>query len=235
MTTPFTYCITHIPSGKRYYGVRYKDGCHPSDLWNKYFTSSKIIRKMINEDGLASFDVEIRKIFTSKDAACKWETTVLRRMRVTESENWINQSYGTPPKLISHSETSKKKISQSLKDGYDSGHIKPSMGMRGKKQRPGFAKGASNPFFGRTHSAESLQKMRENRKSTKGYRLSEETKKKISDVKKGKPFTGYGGNDPEVRERARQTMIGMKRSPESRERMRQARLAYINRQKEQNE
>ena len=37
MTIPFTYYLYHKPTGKKYYGVRFKKGCHPDDLWNKYF------------------------------------------------------------------------------------------------------------------------------------------------------------------------------------------------------
>ena len=41
MGIPYTYRITHLPSGKHYYGARYAKDCHPSDLWVIYFTSSK--------------------------------------------------------------------------------------------------------------------------------------------------------------------------------------------------
>jgi hypothetical protein len=48
---PFTYLIKHIPTGRNYYGVRYKKGCHPNDLWLKYFTSSKKIKGLIKKYG----------------------------------------------------------------------------------------------------------------------------------------------------------------------------------------
>jgi len=40
-TIPYTYKLIFKPTGQYYYGVRYAKGCQPSDLWDKYFTSSK--------------------------------------------------------------------------------------------------------------------------------------------------------------------------------------------------
>ena len=37
--TPYTYLIGWSNLNKFYYGVRYGKGCHPSDLWVKYFGS----------------------------------------------------------------------------------------------------------------------------------------------------------------------------------------------------
>lgn len=91
MTIPYTYLIIHIPSNKKYYGVRYAKGCHPSDLGVKYFSSSKVILSMIKKDGLNSFKFTIRKTFESKQKACEWETKVLRRLKVHINENWINK------------------------------------------------------------------------------------------------------------------------------------------------
>lgn len=78
--TPYTYKVTHISSGQWYYGVRYANGCDPSDLFVKYFTSSKDIQFLLNQDGPTAFRIEIRQKFLTKDAAIKWEATVLRKI-----------------------------------------------------------------------------------------------------------------------------------------------------------
>lgn len=80
MTTPYTYRIKHNPTGTWYYGVRYANGCHPDDLFKVYFTSSTKVRKLIKQDGLHSFTPEIRKTFSTKEEAIKWEFRVLRRV-----------------------------------------------------------------------------------------------------------------------------------------------------------
>lgn len=92
--TAYTYLITHIPSGKRYYGVRYKSGCDPSDLWVTYFTSSKIVKQLIERDGKESFSVSIRKTFFDSRQALKWEATFLTKIDAATNPAWLNQSNG---------------------------------------------------------------------------------------------------------------------------------------------
>lgn len=90
MCLPYTYKITHIPSGKWYYGVRFARGCHPSDLWVKYFTSSNIIKQLIRQDGKGSFKSEVRKIFNTKEQAISYEHRVLRR--IIRFKNCLNKN-----------------------------------------------------------------------------------------------------------------------------------------------
>lgn len=80
MTIPFTYRVLHIPSGKWYYGVRYAENCHPTDLWSTYFTSSDVIKSLIQTDGHDAFKPEIRRTFASSQQAIRWELKVLRRV-----------------------------------------------------------------------------------------------------------------------------------------------------------
>jgi len=115
--TPFTYVLTHVPTGKRYYGVRYALKCNPRDLWTTYFTSSLYVRQLIEEYGKDSFLFEVRKIFDNKIEALVWEHKVLRRLKVRKSDKWINKTdhvtYRRSPnsKRKPHSEASKRKMS----------------------------------------------------------------------------------------------------------------------------
>lgn len=90
--TPYTYVITDLSSGKRYYGCRYAKGCHPSDLWKTYFTSSKAIKKLIKENGKENWITEVRHIFTDIIECKIWEEKVLRRIGVPKNPLWFNQS-----------------------------------------------------------------------------------------------------------------------------------------------
>lgn len=99
MTTynPYTYLIRHNPTGAVYYGVRWKNvrlSTQPEDdLWVNYFTRSTRVHKLIEEYGKDSFSVEIRKKFDSVDKARKWESEVLRRMKVlTKPWLWLNRT-----------------------------------------------------------------------------------------------------------------------------------------------
>lgn len=115
MTTPYTYCIKHLPSGKRYYGARWAKNCHPTDLWVTYFTSSSVIKKLIEKDGPESFTYEVRKIFNSRESALYWEQRVLCRLKILKNTNWFNRGYFSKDRLKSIlDEDRNRKISQSL-------------------------------------------------------------------------------------------------------------------------
>ena len=88
--TPFTYCLTFLPTGERYYGVRYAKDCHPSQLWTTYFTSSIPIADLIEEHGKDSFSIQIRKTFITAEQARSWETKFLTRIDAAKHPEWLN-------------------------------------------------------------------------------------------------------------------------------------------------
>lgn len=63
MYLAYTYLITNKITNQYYYGFRCKNvklKRHPEeDLWIKYFTSSKRVKKLIEEYGKESFDIQI--------------------------------------------------------------------------------------------------------------------------------------------------------------------------------
>ena len=97
------------------------------DLWVNYFTTSRLVEKLIKKYGKESFEYEVRKEFDTTDQAREWETKVLQRMRVIDSpDTWLNR---TDNKAIlnevhprgalgikrHHSEETRKKMSASAK------------------------------------------------------------------------------------------------------------------------
>ena len=92
--TPFTYVITHIPTGKRYYGARYSRYCKPEDLWTKYFTSSCYVHNLIKEDGKDLFKVSIRKVFNSVEKCRSWESRFLHKINARFNIHWLNAHNG---------------------------------------------------------------------------------------------------------------------------------------------
>jgi group I intron endonuclease len=198
ITIPFTYCLTHVPTNRRYYGVRYKKGCCPADLWDKYFSSSRTVQILINKYGLSSFTCEIRKTFSNKQDAINWEHKVLRRLKVVGRSEWINANVGKA------SQNDGRKFSNQTK-------LKMSLSQIGEK----------NGFFGKTHTEEARKKISE---GNQGRTHTEETKKHLSEVKKGKPFSGYNSNTPDAIRKRALANTGKKRTLEQRERMRKAHL-----------
>ena len=94
----YTYYLYHIPTTKKYYGARQANQCEPAnDLWNEYFSSSKLVVALIEEYGKASFVAEVRKTFDTAKEAFAWEQKVIDRMHAVERDDWLNQSNGIGP------------------------------------------------------------------------------------------------------------------------------------------
>lgn len=116
MRKPFTYCVTHIPTNKRYYGCRYSKDCNPNDLGKTYFTSSKHVKQLIKEQGIQNFSFEVRKVFDSIDKCRKWEHKVLTRLNASKSDKWLNKHNGGQKFYCTeHSLETRRKLSKALK------------------------------------------------------------------------------------------------------------------------
>lgn len=89
----FTYLIVNKITNQWYYGVRYAIGCKHSDMLHSYFTSSKYVKQDIQSLGLDNFQCTIRKSFDSVELAKKWESTVLRRMKVRTNDMSYNKHH----------------------------------------------------------------------------------------------------------------------------------------------
>ena len=174
---PYTYLIKHRPSGKVYYGLRCANKVEPhNDLWKHYFTSSLKVQQLIEETGLDSFDVEVRKVFETKEQAVVWETRVLTRCKALYDDRWINQNVAG---YIVPTEESRKKISN-----YHKGKSK-SIEQIEKIKKSNLGKNK-----GRVQTEEHRRKNSEANKGAKnpryGKEVTEETRRKISEAKKGK-------------------------------------------------
>jgi len=55
---PYYYVIKHKPSGKLYVGSQYGKNSNPENLLTTYFTSSKLVKELIEKDGVESFEIE---------------------------------------------------------------------------------------------------------------------------------------------------------------------------------
>ena len=52
---PYFYKIQHKPTGKIYIGSQYGKNSDPKNLLNDYFTSSKSVKRLMEQDGMESF------------------------------------------------------------------------------------------------------------------------------------------------------------------------------------
>ena len=93
---PYTYCITFLLTGQRYYGCKYannkNDVSNPKDFWVSYFTSSKEIKELIAIHGKEAFTCQIRQTFKTKEETILWEHKFLTRINAASNPEWFNKS-----------------------------------------------------------------------------------------------------------------------------------------------
>ena len=170
---PYTYLIKHIPTNKYYYGVKFKKGCHPNDFWIKYFTSSKKVKGLIRRYGKKSFQFEIRKTFKTPQEAIKWESKVLKRMKVIYRDDFLNltDNKSIDPDFLSKVRKGRKHSKETIQ--------KMIINNTGK----------NHPMYGKKLSKKTKLKLR---LINLGKKHSKKSIKKMSLVKMGKNNNMYG-------------------------------------------
>jgi hypothetical protein len=205
---PYTYLIKHRPTGKVYYGFRSANRVDPcDDLWKQYFTSSPGVQKLIEETGADSFDVEVRRVFETKEQASNWETRVLRRCRVLEDNRWLNQNIAG---YIVPTEESRKKISDFHKGKAKSEEHRQKM-REAQKGKPKKSIVYKTPEYRAL-----MSKIKSGKGNARyGAEVSEETRRKISKANKGKSAANKGiPMSEEQKQKLREQMVGRKVDPE---------------------
>lgn len=200
--TPYTYIIECKPISKKYYGVRYAKGCKPDDLWKTYFTSSKIVRNLIETYGKESFEIQIDKEFETVEEAIDYEHQFIITNNLSSNPNWLNvhrrKAIDFNDPVIS------EKLSIARKGRVTSEETKKKLSAigKGKKLSEETKRKISESSKGKTISQESIDKARESKKKsgknqgeshwTYGKQRDEETRRKISEALKGKSYNvGY--------------------------------------------
>lgn len=190
MYQSYVYRVTNIFTNQFYIGSRTENvtKCrHPEDdLWKHYFTSSKKVKQMITEYGIDSFTVEILSKHDSYED-CFWEEQRLifesKTDKLRLNKAYINPSTGKKV-LTVYNETDEdrdrriKKMSDTKKGKFNSNGHYGLKHTEETKQKMREAQASLNY----THSEETKQKMR-------GKVRSEEHANKLSEAKKGKPWT----------------------------------------------
>lgn len=192
---PYTYLLKCLADNTFYYGVKFERGCRPEEFWLQYETSSKEVKRKIEEYGKDAFSFEIRKTFDDAEKARLWENKVLRRMKVIERDDFMNKTdnisikplYGsdnamTRPDVIEAFKKSRAKNptrKASPKEVYD----KLSKMFKGKKRPKDVCESISKALKGKKRSDDFKQKCR-NRQL--GVSPSEENKRKKSESIKGR-------------------------------------------------
>ena len=192
---PYTYLLKFKPTGQTYYGSSYANNkskvAHPTQLWVTYFTSSKVIKKLIEEYGADSFDVQIRKTFLTAKHTLIWEHKVLTRLNAVKDKKWLNRTNGN--KLFYLDDNARARLSASKKGYIASEETRKKLSdihaNRSDEEKIAIKVKASKSLSGRTQSTETKAKIS---KSHIGRKFTEEHKQKIREARQNKPGNRTG-------------------------------------------
>jgi len=135
----FTYRIKWSKLDISYYGVRYKDNITPQSLMTTYFTSSVYVKDFIKENGAPDI-IQIRKTFTDKVKAKKWEEKGISKGKLYLSDKWLNKGNNNSFKGVVMDNDIRRLISKKRKEQ----EINNKM-IRGKKKI--YNNGETNKYF----------------------------------------------------------------------------------------
>jgi hypothetical protein len=169
---PYFYIIRHIPSNKLYAGYKsYKKSCNSSTFMTDrgYKTSSDIIKKIIRDEGLSAFKIEMICHFATAQEALNFEVDFLRQFNAAKNSMFFNQTSGHNKYVnTKHKNETKLKISKA---------------NTGKKRTLEENLKRSKARFGYRHLEEVKLKIRN---SLKGIIRTEEHRKNIGKALKGR-------------------------------------------------
>ena len=182
--TPYLYLLEWTAQNKKYIGVRYGKGCHPSDLWSTYFTSSAAVKQYREENGEPD-EIKILRTFDTPLEAKNAEDEYLKEhdagidprflnirgdsfknLDVTKVRHLKGKDNPIHKYLASHREEFVKKVSEKTKAGQE------------KSQK------AQDAFV--VHRKRFID-------HNPGKNKSDETKRLISEAKQGKPAPWLAG------------------------------------------
>ncbi len=76
---PYTYVVGWSKHNKYYYGCRHAKNADPSDLWVKYFTSSKYVATLRSLYGEPDV-IKVHRIFDTADQCVVYEQRIIRKL-----------------------------------------------------------------------------------------------------------------------------------------------------------
>ena len=179
------YLRTNLVNGKQYVGqtVNFENReYHWHNLKNRY--AGKLIDNARKKYGTKCWAVEILKECNTQEDLNKWEMFYIKEYN-TKTPNGYNLTDGGEGSLgYIVSEETRKKISENTK-------------------------GEKNPFYGKHHSKETIEKL-------KNKIVSEETRKKMSEARKGKePWMKGKHHTEDAKKKLSEVRKGKHNSPET--------------------
>ena len=213
MANPYFYIIRHKPTRKYYAGCKINSSADSSNLMTEsgYKTTSKIIKQLIKKDGLQSFEILKIKHFDSPDKTLSYESRFLMKVNAAEHPMFFNQHNGgknfvnkggykltesTKNKMRKpKSQETIQKQKETLKKRSKESWIKM-VETRRKKGLPWISDEQRERIkkFNKEYWTDEIKEEQRNRmiEFYKKNPISEETRKKLKEIRKGSGNGMYG-------------------------------------------
>lgn len=134
----------------------------------------------------------MRQTFQTKEDAKKWESKVLRRMKVVTNERWLNKSESSGKFFcVFHTEETRTKIAVSVQQNRwtEDAKKRHSSLLKGRNQNQEVIEKRASLLRGKKHSKERVEKNRQSHLGIKYPERTEEYKQKIRDLMTGRIFS----------------------------------------------
>ena len=160
----YIYITENLITHKKYIGQKKST----KFLGNKYLGSGKYLKNAVEKYGKNNFSVIMLDSAETFDELNEKEKYYIAKYNAVDSDDFYNMSPGGvlfgEGHIKHHTEETKEKISKA-------------------------SSGKNNKFYGQHHTEETKAKLRESWKKRRKNPVSEETRKKMSESRKGRKFT----------------------------------------------
>ena len=123
MIKPYVYLIIYKPTRQKYVGHRYGNIrlkiLAKDDFWKIYFTSSKIVKNLIKETGIDSFEIKWIKEFDTVKEVQTYEQNILVENNIASNDEWLNEMISFPCNTWNPKIREKRVKTNQEKFGYD--------------------------------------------------------------------------------------------------------------------
>jgi hypothetical protein len=228
---PFFYIIKHTPSGKYYVGYCAKKRyCNSQKLMceDGYKTSSKIVKDIIDKDGLGSFTICKVRHYANKESALGQEVKFLKRVNAMRNPKFLNQTNGDKKFIMKYvTDEHRRKNSESQKGKIMSteSRMKMSKWQTGRTLSKSHIENMKKAQAGKILSQDHKKKIGDRHR---GKFVSDETRQKLAMSNKGKIHT------EETKRKMTESRKGKKASEETKQKMRESALLREGRKRSNN-
>lgn len=160
---PYLYAVGWTSLNKFYVGVRYAKACHPSELWNGYYTSSRYVKDLAREYGDPDY-LDILGTYSTPQEAVDAEVEALEKFGLHLHPDFLNKSAGRAISFDAEVRARMSSIARARGPWSDERKAAHSVALKGRTQSAVTRAKMSETSKGRSKSPEHLAALSKSRK-----------------------------------------------------------------------